>query len=109
MDNEKIIKLIDSNANNTLRIWDFHSCLLLNKIDIDNYCLCLWNNDYLFVGGYSHQISLIRLNDGKIIKSIDGHKWIIDIKKIFIPKYGECLISQGFYNEQIKLWGNKNN
>jgi hypothetical protein len=112
-EDRKIKLLIESCLDGYIRIWDFHSTSYLNKIKISNECLtslCLWNNDYLFVGGYTCNIMLIKLNDDKIISTLKGHKnRILDIKKIFIPKYGECLISQGNTDDQIKLWANKNN
>ena len=109
---EDIIKLIDSCKDGVIRIWNFHSGLLINKIkvrkDYNLYGLCLWNNDYLFVGCEDKTIKLIELKSGKNIKSLIGHNnRVITIKKIILPKYGECLISQGYNNDQIKLWINK--
>ena len=41
------------------------------------------------------------------IKSFNGHNnEVSTIKKIMHPTYGECLISQGLANEQIKMWIN---
>ena len=34
---------------------------------------------------------------------------VINVKKINVAKYGECLLSQGDFDDQIKLWINKNN
>ena len=110
--NEDIIKLIDSCKDGVIRIWNFHSGLLLKKVKISKdynlYGLCLWNKDYLFVGCEDKTIKLIELKSGKNIKNLIGHNnRVITIKKIILPKYGECLISQGYNNDQIKLWINK--
>ena len=96
-DNENIIKLLESCYDGFVRIWDFHSNLLLNKILVSSkrgfiFYKCLWNNDYLFSGIFD-RISLFNLKDGaniEIMKNI-----YIDIKYILcikLPKYGDCLI-----------------
>ena len=111
-DNEEIIKLIESCNDGIVRIWNFHSGLLINKINVINKPLidiCLWNNSYIFVGCKDNSIKLVDLKDGLIIKSLTGHnQTVLTIKKIKHQKYGECLISQGYMDDQIKLWNNKN-
>ena len=105
-----ITQLIESGKRGYVRIWDFHSGKLLNKIKIHKNgvsSLCLWNNDYLFAGCDDKKIRLVELKNGKVIKKLIGHASIVsNIKKIIIPKLGECLISQGENNETIKIWGN---
>ena len=109
--NEDIIKLIDSCDDGYIRIWNFHSGMLLNKIKVSSkrlYGICLWNNNYLFVGCSDKTIKLIELHNELIIKSLTGHNDIVlTIKKINLPQYGESLISQGACDDQIKLWVNK--
>ena len=106
--NEEIIKLIDSCDDGNIRIWNFHSGLLLNKIEVTKKCLygiCLWNDNYLFVGCSDKTIKLIELYNGLVIKSLTGHNDVVlTIKKIDHPQYGEVLISQGAGDDQIKLW-----
>jgi len=47
---------------------------------------------------------MIDLKKKKIIHSLNGHNnFVRTIKKINIPEYGECLISQGQDIETIKL------
>jgi len=107
-----IIKLIESSGNGYIRIWDFHLGLLLNKIkasEVYIYSICLWSNDYLFVGSREKAIIIIELKSGTIIKKIENNnKDIVTIKKINHPQYGECLITKGKYDDQIKLWINNN-
>ena len=101
-----------------VRIWDFHKGQLLNKINVYfNYCLngfCLWNEDYLIGACGSDKFILAELN-GKIPCNLEqNHRFIeiainhkvYNIKKIFLPKYGDCLVTQGKDKEQIKLWVN---
>ena len=110
-ENKDKINIIESSLNGNIRIWDFHSKELLRRIKITKrelYGICLWNNDYLFVGCDDNSIKLIDLKQRKIIKEFYSHNnEVITIKKLIHPKYGECLISQGF-DDQIKLWVNKN-
>ena len=54
--NEKISELIEFCEDGIIRIWNFHTGLLLKKIALNNDPLenllngiCLWNNDYLFI------------------------------------------------------------
>ena len=110
-DKEKIIKIIESCEDGNIRIWNFHSGDLLNKIKIINcilYGICLWNNEYLFAGCDDKNIKLIDLKKGVIIKDLIGHNWeVLTIKKIIYPKYVECLISQNSEISEIKIWINK--
>ena len=71
------------------------------------YGICLWKNEYLLAGFRDKTIKIIDLNKGIIIKNLKGHKEAIyTIKKIEHPIYGECLISQGWAGDGIKLWKN---
>ena len=111
-DLDKEIKLIESCSDGNIRIWNFHSAILLNKIKVDNdwiFGICLWNEDYLFVACKYKIIKMINIKKGIIEKNIEGHNsGIFTIKKIYHPKYGECLLSQGYENDQIKFWININ-
>ena len=105
---EEIIKLIESSYDGSIRIWNFHSGDLLKKIKVSKEWLrgiCLWNKDYIFVGCDDKSIKLIDLNKGRIDKNLIGHyNDVLTLKKIVDRKFGECLISQGWKNDQIKLW-----
>jgi len=109
--NDNIIKLIESSFG-IIRIWDFHSGKLLNKLKINDYDLrgmCLWNNDYLLVGSYDSSIKVINLKKMIIARSLNNHdNYVITIKKIYHPLYGDCLISQGWKDDQIRLWSSNN-
>jgi len=108
--NNNIIKLIESCFDGNIRIWNFHYGLLLNRINISNSALfgiCLWKNNYLLVGCEDKNIKLIELVNGAIIQSLNNHnKWVISIKIINHRKYGDYIISQGYDNDQIKIWVN---
>ena len=70
--------------------------------------MCLWNNDYIFAGCSDKTIKLVDLKKG-LIKSLNGHDdFVITVKKIILPEYGECLISQNNQNSKIKIWKNSN-
>ena len=108
---EEIIKLIESSYDGNIRIWNFITGELLKKIYICKnslYSICLWNNDTLFASSYDKKLRLINLNTGIIINSVNQNSEIISIKKINHPLYGKFLVSQGFGNEQIKMWIVKN-
>ena len=108
---DDIIKIIESCCDGNIRIWNFHSGLLLNKIKVNDgrlISICLWNNSYLYVGCSDKTIKLIELKNELVIKSLSGHNnSILTIKKLIHPRYGKCLLSQGWENDHIKLWINK--
>ena len=108
-DSEKIINLIESSRDGNIRIWDFHTGILLSKIFLGEIWLngiCIWNDKYLFVGCDDHTIKLIDLKKKLVVNILNGHNnSVLTIKKIFLPLYGDCIISQQKGNSQIKLWG----
>ena len=104
------VHLIKYCEDSSVKIWDFHSSFLLYNIKIGYRSIdgiCLWNKNYLFVG-HDNIIKIIDLNSRKIIGSMIAHdKKVVCLQKIFHPKIGECLISQGFDCDQINIWSNK--
>ena len=106
---EEEIKLIESCTDNYIRIWKFHTGELLGKIDCKNGLLgiCFWNEDYLFTGCKDNSIKLIDIKNLKIVKSFNAHNnYVCTIRKIVHPKYGGCIISQSWHNDDIKIWMN---
>ena len=103
-----ILSLIESCSFGFIRIWNFHTGELLNKIKVDNdwiFGICLWNEDYAFIACKFKVIKLVNLTKGIIESNLEGHNsGIFTIKKINHPKFGDCLLSQGYENDQIKLW-----
>ena len=109
---DNIIKLITSSSDGYIRIFNFHSGLFLNKIQIaKNYLfgMCLWNENYLFVGCKDKSFKLIELKNGLVVKTLVGHNNdVLTIKKINHPQLGECLISQNWKESELNLWINEN-
>ena len=105
--NEKII-LIESSSNGYIRIWNFHTAELLNKIKVSNNGLngiCLWDHKYLFVGCDDKEIKIVDFIKGNVSKNLIGHNQeVLSIQKFTHPIYGECLVSQSLGNDKIKLW-----
>ena len=105
--NNNILKLIDSCDDGYIRIWNFHMGILLNKIKADSNGLmgiCLWADNYLFVG-CKENIKLIELENKNIIKTFKKYEnWVLTLKKINHPQYGDCLISKDYFNSNIELW-----
>ena len=102
------IKLMESCFDGILRIWNFHTGILINKIKINDKGLrgiCLWNDDYIFIGCDDKNIKLLELKNELIVKSYSGHiNEVITVKKIVHPLLGECLLSQNGGESKIKLW-----
>ena len=48
---KEFVKIIESCEDGCIRIWDFHSANLLNKIEVCEsklHGICLWNKKFLF-------------------------------------------------------------
>jgi len=109
----KEINLVECDTFGYVRIWDFNAGLLLNKCLVGKKLrlggICLWNQNFLFVGSNDKKIKLIDLENGARIDSIKCNNTISTIKKIIHPKYGECLVFVGKSNDgYIQLWKKEN-
>ena len=106
-----IAELVECEFYGYIRVWNFHTGNLIKKIEICKrtplVSMCLWNKNYLFVSCVDFTIKLVDFKNYNFIKSFHGHNnEVCTIKKIFHPNHGECLLSQGLANEQIKMWIN---
>ena len=104
---DEVIKLIEASEIGIIRIWNFHSSLLLFKIsfNIKINCICFWNIEYIFIGCIDKTIKLIDIKRKTIIKNYKGHNnRVVSIKKIYHPQYGDCLISQNLLIGKLKIW-----
>ena len=105
---KEVINLIESCEDGNIRIWNFHSGILLNKIFVSQqslYDITLWNDNELLVGCQDKAIKIVDLENSQIKKILRGHNnYVITIQKINHILYGECLISHGFDKDQIKIW-----
>ena len=106
-----VTRLVESEFYGTVRIWNFHTGYIIQKIDVCRrtplVSLCLWNENYLLVSCVDNTIKLVDFKNFALIKSFTGHNnEVCSIKKFIHPAYGECLLSQGLVNEHIKMWIN---
>ena len=103
--------MIETCNDENIRIWNFHSAILLKIIGVVDQkykldCFCSWNNENILVG-YENIIKIVELKNKIIIRDLNGHnKRIIYIATFNHPKYGKSIISQGHEDDGIKLWGN---
>jgi len=109
----KEINLVECDTFGYVRIWDFNTGLLMNKCLVGKKLrlggICLWNQNFLFVGSNDKKIKLIDLENGARIDSIKCNNTVSTIKKIVHPKYGECLVFAGKSNDgYIQLWKKEN-
>ena len=107
-DKNEIVKLFDICEDGYIRIWNFHSGIMINKILVSRECLydlCLWDENNLLVSSQDKTIKLVDLKSNKVVKSMKGHNhYVITLQKINHIKYGAFLLSHGFENDQIKIW-----
>ena len=109
---EDIIKIIESSFDGNIRIWDFHSSILLNKIKVcENswlFGICLTDDGHLLIGCGDKTIKIINIKQKLIISNLKEFKTkVLSIKKLRHPHFGECFISQGYEKDQIKMFVNK--
>ena len=107
---KEFVKIIESCEDGRIRIWDFHSANLLNKIEVCEsklHGICLWNKKFLFVGCDDTTLKLIDLEKNFLVNNIKTEGYIINAKKMYHNEYKECLITQDWRN-QIKIWTIKN-
>ena len=108
VDDNEILKLISACWTGTIRIWNFRSSELLStiKVSYEHICgICLWDSRYLFVGCGDKKLKLIDLKSYKKLNEFEGHNdYVMAIKKIIHPRFGECLLTQGYIFGNIKLW-----
>ena len=108
IDSEDIKMLIGSHDDGEIRIWNFYTVNLIKKIKTGNPLrgICIWNENFIFIGSKDKTIKIVDVKSGKIINSIKAHKinTVLSLKIIKIDKSGYCLISQGMRNEEINLW-----
>ena len=101
-------ELIESAKNGIIKIWDFHSARLIQKIKVNCdtlHCFLFLNTKYLLAGFDNQILSLIEIKRGKSIKNFYCHKEeVVEIVKINHPKYGQSIITQGFGEDSLKLW-----
>ena len=107
-------KLIASNFGGSIEVFNFHTGEILDEVRLNINSgflgVCLWDENNLFVGCADNTIKLINLKEKKLKKCLVGHNYFVaTVKKIYIPKIGHCLISQGTTSDTIKLWTIKNN
>ena len=106
-DNDNIIKIVESCGDGIIRIWNFHSGILLNKIKVSYgylFSICLYNN-YLFIGCREQKVKILDIKEMSIIKEIEGFNQEVITLKIFShPALGKCLLVKGKFGEEIKLW-----
>ena len=104
---EERVNLIASNFDGIIRIWNFYSGDILKKIVVTYlglYGMCLLKKNFLFVGCKDNVIRLIDIEKKKVISTFKGHNnWVLCLKEINHPQYGDCLISQEKFNG-INLW-----
>ena len=107
--NSNITELVECEFYGFVRIWNFYSGNLIRKIEICKkiplVSMCLWNEEFLLISCVDGTIKLIDFKNYEVIKSFSGHNnEVSTIKKIIHPTYGECLISEGLANDEIKMW-----
>ena len=55
------MKIVESSEDGNVRIWDFHSGVLLSRVKVGDdklFGVCLWSNNYLFVGSDDNSIKI---------------------------------------------------
>ena len=105
------IILIEIDGNGYVRLWNFDTANLIKSIYTNAFLnlrgIVLWSYKYLIVGANDHQVKIIDIKQGKVVKTFKEHLGIIcTLERVNTKLYGECLLSQGL-DGTIKLWSSK--
>ena len=98
-----------SSENGQIRIWDLIQKKLVKKIEMKGsfyFEIIPWNEQYIIAANYkNNSFDIFDIEKGELIKQISSthSPGVRAIKKIFLPNYGECLITSG-HDSVIKLW-----
>ncbi len=116
--NENNILLIETEFYGIVRIWNFQTAALIGKIDkckgIPFSGMCLWGGNICLVAASDNSIKVFDFEHFQQTGEITGKNKerhedeVCCVKKIWHPILGECLVSQGLANDQIKLWAGPN-
>ena len=101
-----IIKLIESSSDGNIRIWDFNTAELLSKITLSKnglYGICLLNKNDIAISCADNCVILFNYENKKIKKICNFDNWICCTNFVVHKKYGKCIITQGIEYQQIKL------
>ena len=101
-----IIKLIESSSDGNIRIWDFNTAELLSKITLSKnglYGICLLNKNDIAISCSDNCVIILNYENKKIKKICNFDNWICCTNFVLHKKYGKCIITQGIEYQQIKL------
>ena len=105
--NKEMTKLIESNSNGKIMIWNFHSGFLLSTIKVNDcklFGIFLINERNIYIGCEDGSIKSVDMENGNIVKNIIlFNKDILIVKKIIHPKYGQCFLSQNRENNNNNI------
>jgi WD40 repeat protein len=105
---EEVIKLIESCYDDNLRIWNFHSGELLQKIKVGVgglQSICFFNNGDLIVSN-NKKIKMVNLTNRFITDLIKTDKNIVSVKIVYFQNE-EYIIFQGQENNPINIYNIK--
>ena len=96
-----------SSTNGYINIWDLYNKNIFKYINT-NGCFLMhiinWNNKYVIVADLDNNaFKIIDIGLGEIISNYKHNAGVVSIKKIFLPNYGESLLSAS-RDEKIRLW-----
>ena len=101
------VKMITSNKNGNIEIYNFNTGIMLKAIVVGYAvnCICSFENKYLFIeynNGMIRQMDVERLTTINTFNS--NYKQGVIFQVISFPNFGNYLVSQGKFNGEIKLW-----
>ena len=101
------VNIIGSCDDQYIRIWDFNSSVLLNKIRIESIKLrgiSLFNDNYLLVACGDNSIKIVELKNNSIIKILNGHKEKVCNVKTFASHHLKKILFSHGYDDKIIIW-----
>lgn len=91
-------------GDSIVHIWDVMTGHSIRSFKKEEYDILRYSSDGMILAatvGWKREVSLIRIQDGKTIRTLSGHKR--EINNILFTKDGNFLITSA-YDEEIKIW-----
>ena len=103
---KKILELIESCYDGLIRIWNFHTAELIDKINFHFgiNSIFLFKDNYIFVSCYDKTIKIVNLKNEMIDEFYGINKDIVSLYAIEQNSNGNYLITQGFEDDPIAIY-----
>ena len=98
-----------SSENGQVRIWNLDKKFMIKKIEKIGGCyfeIIPWNEKFVITANYkNNSFDIFDIEKGELVRQVSTSHiaGVRAVKKIYLPNYGECLITSG-HDSVVKMW-----